>query len=176
VISLEFEEVIKSRRTIRKFTDEDVSDEIVRQIIEAGMLAPSAGNIQSWEFIIVRDQTTKYSLSQEALGQMHVLDSPVVVVVAANTKIAEKRYGSIGRDVYCFVSTGAAIQNMLLTAVSLGLGAAWVGSFKERSVQEILKLPAEIRPVGIITLGHPAEIPDIPKRRNYKEVVHNEKW
>ncbi len=77
---------------------------------------------------------------------------------------------------YCFLGTGAAIQNMLLTAVSLGLGAAWVGSFKEHSVQDILKLPAEIRPVGIITLGHPAETPDMPKRRGYKEIVHYEKW
>ncbi|MFX1519063.1 MAG: nitroreductase family protein [Promethearchaeota archaeon] len=173
---MDCEEIIKSRRTIRKFTEEDVSDETVRQIIEAGMLAPSAGNIQSWEFIIVRDKTTKYSLSQEALGQMHVLESPVVIVVAANTQIAEKRYGSRGRDVYCFVSTGAAIQNMLLMTVSLGLGAAWVGSFKERAVKEILKLPEDIRPVGIITIGHPAETPDMPKRRSYKEVVHNGKW
>jgi nitroreductase len=176
VISLDCEEVIKSRRTIRKFTEEDVSDESIRQIIEAGMLAPSAGNMQSWEFIIVRDKTTKYGISQEALGQMHVLESPVVIVVAANTKIAEKRYGSRGRDIYCFVSTGAAIQNMLLMAVSLGLGAAWVGSFKERAVQKILKLPVEIRPVGIITLGHPVETPEMPKRRSYKDVVHNEKW
>lgn len=176
VIVLSCEEVIKSRRTIRKFTEEDVSDETVRQIIEAGMLAPSAGNMQPHEFIIVRDKTTKYSLSHEALGQTHVLESPVVIVVAANTKIAEKRYGSRGRDVYCFVSTGAAIQNMLLMAVQLDLGAAWVGSFKERPVQEILKLPVEIRPVGLITLGHPAETPDMPKRRAYKEMVHNEKW
>ncbi len=176
MISLDGEEVIKSRRTIRKFTEEDVSDETVRKIIEAGMLAPSAGNMQSWEFIIVRDKTTKYSLSQEALGQPHVLESPVTIIVAANTKIAEKKYGSRGREVYCFVSAGAAIQNMLLMAVSLGLGAAWVGSFKERSVQEILKLPAEVRPVGIITLGHPADTPDMPKRRAYKEMVHNEKW
>jgi nitroreductase len=173
---MDFEEVLKSRRSIRKYTDEDVSEESVRQIIEAGMLAPSAGNMQSWEFIIVRDQTTKYSLSQESLGQKHVLDVPVVIVVVANTKIAEKRYGSRGRDVYCFLGTGAAIQNMLLTAASLGLGSSWVGSFKEHPVQDILKLPAEIRPVGIITLGHPAETPDIPKRRSYKEIVHNEKW
>jgi len=176
VILLDGEEVIKSRRTIRKFTEEDVSDETVRKIIEAGMLAPSAGNMQSWEFIIVRDKTTKYSLSQEALGQPHVLESPVTIIVATNTKIAEKKYGSRGREVYCFVSAGAAIQNMLLMAVSLGLGAAWVGSFKERSVQEILKLPTEIRPVGIIALGHPVETPDMPKRRAYKEMVHNEKW
>ncbi|MHA2061970.1 MAG: nitroreductase family protein, partial [Candidatus Sifarchaeia archaeon] len=168
---MDFEEVLKSRRSIRKYTDEDVSEESVRQIIEAGMLAPSAGNMQSWEFIIVRDQTTKYSLSQESLGQKHILDVPVVIVVVANTKIAEKRYGSRGRDVYCFLGTGAAIQNMLLTAASLGLGTSWVGSFKEHPVQDILNLPAEIRPVGVIALGHPAETPDIPKRRNYKEIV-----
>ncbi len=173
---MDFEEVIKSRRTIRKFTDEDVPDETVREIIETGMLAPSAGNTQSWEFIIVRDKATKHSLSQEALGQMHVFEAPVVIVVAANIKLAEKRYGARGRDAYCFLSAGAATMNMLLTAVSLGLGAAWVGSFKERPVQEILKLPDYIRPVGIIPLGHPAEIPEKPSRRGYKEVVHNEKW
>ncbi len=176
MISLEFQEVIKSRRTIRKFTDEDVSEEDIRKIIETGMLAPSAGNTQSWEFIIVRDKTTKHSLSQEALGQIHVFEAPVLIVVAANTKLAEKRYGSRGRDVYCFLSTGAATQNMLLMAVSMGLGASWVGAFKERPVQEILNLPEDIRPIGIITIGHPAETPEMPKRRSYKEVVHNEKW
>jgi len=173
---MDFEEVLKSRRSIRKYTDEDVSEESVRQIIEAGMLAPSAGNMQSWEFIIVRDQTTKYSLSQESLGQKHILDVPVVIVVVANTKIAEKRYGSRGQDLYCIQDTAAAIENILLIAVSKGLGTCWVGAFNEVLAKEILELPVGIRPVAIIPLGRTTETPQMPRRRSYKDVVYYEKW
>ena len=176
MISLEFEEVIKSRRTIRKFKDEDVSEEDVRKIIEAGILAPSAGNTQPTEYIIIRDMAKKHSISQEALGQVHIMEAPVVIAICANLSRTEKRYGSRGRDLYCIQDAAAAIENMLLTAVSLGLGACWVGAFKELPVKDILKLPDDVRLLAIIPIGHPAEAPDLPKRRSFKEVVHNEKW
>jgi nitroreductase len=176
VISLEFEEVIKSRRTIRKFKEEDVAEEDIRNLIEAGILAPSAGNTQPTEYIIIRDMATKHSISQEALGQTHIMEAPVLIAVCANISRSEKRYGSRGRELYCIQDSAAAIENILLTAESLGLGAAWIGAFKERPVKDVLKIPDDVRLLAIIPVGHPAEIPDVPKRRSFKEIVHNEKW
>ena len=119
---------------------------------------------------------TKHNISQEALGQIHIMEAPVVIAVCANIPRSEKRYGSRGRELYCIQDSAASIENMLLTAVSLGLGAAWVGAFKERPVKDILKIPDDVHLLAIIPVGHPAEAPDVPKRRSFKEVIHNEKW
>ncbi|MFX1519064.1 MAG: nitroreductase family protein [Promethearchaeota archaeon] len=173
---MDIEEAINRRRSIRSFTGDDVSEETLRQIIEAGILAPSAGNCQPWEFIIVRDKATKQKLAEVALGQRFVSQAPVVIVVCANIKRSTNRYGSRGQELYCVQDTAAAIENMLLMAVSKGLGTCWVGAFNEVLAKDVLVLPVGIRPVAIIPLGHPAETLQMPRRRNYKDVVHNEKW
>jgi nitroreductase len=173
---LDVQEAILRRRSIRSFTNEDISNEDVRQIIEAGTFAPSAGNCQPWEFLIVRDMKAKQKLARAALGQNFVSQAPVVIVVCANIPRSEKRYGSRGQELYSIQDTAAAIENMLLLAVSKGLGTCWVGAFNEVLAKESLNLPVGIRPVAIIPLGKPAETPRMPSRRNYKDVVHHEKW
>ncbi len=173
---LDVQEAILRRRSIRSFTDEDISDEDVRQIIEAGTFAPSAGNCQPWEFLIVRDRITKQKLAEAALGQRFVSQAPVVIVVCANIKRSTSRYGSRGQELYCIQDTAAAIENMLLMAVSKGLGTCWVGAFNEVLAKEALELPVGIRPVAIIPLGNPAETPRMPRRRSYEDVVHHKKW
>ncbi len=173
---MEIQEAISKRRSIRSFRDEGVSEDAVRQIIEAGILAPSAGNCQPWEFVVIRDKMTKQKLAQAALGQRFVSQVPVVIVVCANIKRSASRYGSRGQELYCIQDTAAAIENMLLMAVSKGLGTCWVGAFNEVLAKEALELPVGIRPVAIIPLGHPAETPQMPKRRIYRDVVHHEKW
>ena len=173
---LDIQDAILKRRSIRSFTEEDVPEDTVRQIIEAGTLAPSAGNCQPWEFIIIRDKMTKQKLAQAALGQNFVYQAPVVLVVCANIKRSANRYGSRGQELYCIQDTAAAIENMLLMAVSKGLGTCWVGAFNEVLAKEVLELPVGIRPVAIIPLGHPAKSPQMPRRRSFKDVIHQEKW
>jgi nitroreductase len=173
---LEIQEAIRKRRSIRAFTGEDVSEEAIQQIIEAGTLAPSAGNCQPWEFIIIRNKLTKQKLAQAALGQMFIVQAPIVIVVCANINRSANRYGSRGRELYAVQDTAAAIENMLLMAVSKGLGTCWIGAFNEVLAKEVLELPVGIRPVAIIPLGNPAETPQMPRRRSYKDVVHQEKW
>ncbi|MCK5587893.1 MAG: nitroreductase family protein, partial [Candidatus Lokiarchaeota archaeon] len=111
---MEIQEAISKRRSIRSFRDEGVSEDAVRQIIEAGILAPSAGNCQPWEFVVIRDKMTKQKLAQAALGQRFVSQVPVVIVVCANIKRSASRYGSRGQELYCIQDTAAAIENMLL--------------------------------------------------------------
>ena len=167
-------EAIKGRRSIRAFKSNDVSPEIVEKLLEAASWAPSAGNIQPWEFIVVRKPETKKALAEAALDQTFIEEAPVVIVVCANKNSSSQGYGIRGRTLYCLQDTAASIQNILLTAYSLGLGTCWVGAFKEDEAREILKVPQGVRPVAMIPVGYPAEAPLQRNRRLTSQIVHYE--
>ncbi|MGB9740273.1 MAG: nitroreductase family protein [Candidatus Bathyarchaeia archaeon] len=167
-------EAIKGRRSVRAFKSEDVPEETVNRLIEAACWAPSAGNIQPWEFIIVRKVEIKRKLVDAALGQSFIAEAPVVIVVCANEERSARGYGSRGKTLYCIQDTAAAIQNIHLAAYAFGLGTCWVGAFKEEQVREVLKIPQGIRPVAIIPVGYPNESPQPPRRRPPQQLVHYE--
>jgi len=167
-------EAIKGRRSIRAFKNQDVPAETVEELIDAARWAPSAGNIQPWEFIIVRKPRIKRRLVEAALGQMFIEEAPVVIVVCANEERSSQGYGVRGETLYCLQDTAAAIQNIHLTAYSLGLGTCWVGAFREEETRKILKIPHGVRPVAIIPVGYPAESPSPRRRRPISQMVHYE--
>lgn len=167
-------EAIKGRRSIRAFKRVDVKQKIVEKLIDAATYAPSAGNIQPWEFIIVRNPEIKRRLAEAALDQKFIGEAPVVIVVCANENRSSQGYGVRGKTLYCLQDTAATVQNILLTAYSLGLGTCWIGAFKEDRAREILKIPAGIRPVAMIPVGYPAEIPSRRNRRSINQIVHYE--
>jgi len=167
-------EAIRGRRSIRAFKSDDVSPEIVEKLLDAASWAPSAGNIQPWEFIVVRKPEIKRALAEAALDQTFIEEAPVVIVVCANKNRSSQRYGIRGKTLYCLQDTAASIQNILLTAYSLGLGTCWVGAFREEKAREILKIPQGIRPVAIIPVGYPAETPPPRNRRPISQIVHYE--
>ena len=167
-------EAIKGRRSIRAFKNQDVPAETVEKLIDAAQWAPSAGNIQPWEFIIVRKPEIKRRLVDVALGQMFIEEAPVVIVVCANEERSSQGYGERGKTLYCIQDTAAAIQNIHLTAYSLGLGTCWVGAFREEKTREILKIPRGIRPVAMIPVGYPAEVPTARSRKPISQIVHYE--
>jgi nitroreductase len=167
-------EAINGRRSVRAFKSDNIPSEIIEKLIDAAKWAPSAGNIQSWEFVIVRESGIKRSLAEAALHQSFIEEAPVVVVVCANENRSLQGYGDRGRDLYCIQDTAAAAQNLLLYAYSVGLGTCWVGAFKEDEARKILKIPDGIRPVAIIPVGHPAEVPQQRSRRPMNLFVHYE--
>ena len=169
-------EAIKSRRSVRAFTQEDVSKEEVEKLIDAARWAPSAGNIQPWEFIVVRKPEIKRKLSSAALHQTFIEEAPVVIVVCANQIRSGRGYGARGVHLYCLQDTAAATQNMLLAACALGLATCWVGAFKEEEAKKALNLPKGVRPVAIIPVGHPAKKPMARSRRPISEIVHYETY
>ncbi|MBS7625086.1 MAG: nitroreductase family protein [Candidatus Bathyarchaeia archaeon] len=169
-------EVFKLRRSIRAFTREEVTDEEIEKILEAARWAPSAGNIQPWEFIIVRRPDIKREIARAALNQTFIEEAPVVIVVCADEFRSSRVYGSRGANLYCIQDTAAAIENILLAACALGLGACWVGAFYEEEVRQILKIPKGLRPVAIVPIGHPAERPPPPYKRPLKEIIHYESF
>jgi nitroreductase len=167
-------EAVKGRRSIRAFKNQDVPSEIVEKLIDAARWAPSAGNIQPWEFIIVRKPRIKRRLVEAALDQVFIEEAPVVIVVCANEVRSSQGYGVRGEILYCVQDTAAAIQNIHLTAYSLGLGTCWVGAFREEETRKILKISRGIMPVAIIPVGYPAEVPTVPSRKPIGQMVHYE--
>jgi len=167
-------EAIRNRRSVRAFTSETVSEEEVKRLVDAGRWAPSAGNIQPWEFIIVRDAKIKRRLVIAALDQTFIEEAPVVIVVCADERQSSMGYGSRGLTLYCLQDTAAAIQNMLLAAYTLGLGTCWIGAFHEEEARKTLRIPSGVRPIAIIPVGHPAEKPSAPPKRSIREITHYE--
>jgi len=167
-------EAVKLRRSVRAFTGEEVSNEAVEKLLEAARWAPSAGNIQPWIFVVVRKPEIKRKLAEAALNQHFIEEAPVVIVVCADENKSGRGYGSRGVNLYCIQDTAAATENMLLSACALGLGACWVGAFREDKVKAILNTPRGVRPVAIVPIGHPAEKPYPRYKRPLKEIVYRE--
>jgi nitroreductase len=168
---MDFWETVAARHSVRRFTAEPVTDEQVQRLLETAVLAPSAGNRQPWHFVVVRDKTTREALAAAAYGQGFVAQAPVVIAVCAEPEQSAARYGDRGTHLYCLQDTAAAATYILLGAAALGLGTCWVGAFDEEYAAEVLNLPARLRPVALIPVGHPVKQPRRPARRPLAEVV-----
>jgi len=164
--SLDIFEVIKTRRSIRKFTNEDVQDHIIEKIIEAGTWAPSGLNNQPWRFAIIRDQGLKEEISKLTHYSRIIKEANVLIGVFLDNSSSYDRT----KDVQAI---GACIQNMLLYIHSLGLGAVWLGEIlkNRKRVLELLKGPPEYELMAIIALGYPATKGGKPGRKGLNEVV-----
>jgi len=169
-------EMIRERRSIRVFSDKNIPEGGVELLVEAACWAPSAGNRQPWEFVIVRDEENKRRLAEAAYGQYFIAEAPVVFVICADPRRSASRYGRRGSELYCLQDTAAAVQNLLLTAKANGLGSCWIGAFDEGRVAEAVGSPKGVRPVAIVPVGYPAESPPPRPRRRLSEVIHRERF
>lgn len=167
-------DAILKRRSIRNFKKQALPQATVEKLLEAARQAPSAGNVQPWEFVVASTQETKMDISQAAFGQKHLQEAAIVIVVCADEKRAEESYGDRGKTLYCIQDTAAAIQNILLTACSYGLGSCWIGAFKEDQLKKVINAPKGMRPVALIPVGYPDEAPQVRQRRPLAEMMHKE--
>ncbi len=150
-------EALEKRRSVRDFdTSREVDPEVVEELLRCACLAPSAGNVQPWRFLVVRDRRVREALARAALGQDFVARAPVVIVVCADLKAHSAAYGRRGVELYSIQDTAAAVENLLLAATSLGLGSCWVGAFREGEAAIALGLEEGLRPLALLPLGYPA--------------------
>lgn len=163
---------IFTRRSIRKYTGEPVSEDYLKLILRAGFAAPSAHNKQPWHFIVIRDKNTL-----EAIAQAHpyakMLPQAGCGIVVCGDRHKEENLSYLAED------CSAAIQNMLLAAHGLGLGAVWCGLYPVSERTEMLgnlfRLPEHIVPIGLVVTGHKNE--ERPAENRYDDnKVHLEKW
>jgi nitroreductase len=161
-------EIIMKRRSIRRFKDSPVEDEKIKKILDVAIWAPSAGNMQPWVFIAVRNRKNIEKIKAMSPG---MFDLPAaIIVVCRDMNIARKA----GNESLSLFDIAMASQNMLLMACELGLGACPVKSFNQKAVQVLLDLPEYIVPELLITLGYSDDMPLPPKRR--EEVVFFERY
>lgn len=160
---MELFEAIRTRRSIRRFESRPVARETVERLIEAAIWAPTACNQQLWRFVCVDDPALLDRLVAEAGSSTLVRRAPLAIVVT---------YQDNGtREIH--QNGSAAIQNILLAARGLGLGALWLNSYgNETRIKEMLGLPRDRKIVSFVLVGHPASTPPPPKRRPVEQVMH----
>ena len=171
---MEIYDAITGRRSVRRYKRKPIKTDDLWMILNAARWAPSAGNLQPWVFVVVTDPERKRKLAEAAGFQMWIAGAPVVIVAGANVWATKRVYGERGEKLYCIQDVAAAIQNMLLTAYSLGLSTCWVGAFHDEAVAKIVRFPDHVKPMAIIPLGYGAEKPRPPHRKKLDEIAfHN---
>jgi nitroreductase len=198
---LEVMAAIRSRRSIRRYDNRPVPQEVIDELLEAARLAPSTSNLQTWKFKVITDEGIKRSLREAAFNQSFVENAPVVIVACADfnafgdraTRTLEllrtravrvslpmllrtlrsgKAEDSEERNLTgAIINVSIAVENMVLAATSLGLGTCWVRAFQAERVSEILSLPPEYPPLFLLPLGYPAEDPEARSRRPLDEIL-----
>lgn len=161
-------ELIKTRRSVRKFTPEKVSEDEIGKLIEAGRWAPSSGNRQPWKFIIVTNRAKIQELSSVLTTGRFISEAPLAIAVVVDPT-ASRRYLEDG---------AAAIQNILLEAHAIGLGACWIGCYdapQEDPARNLLNIPGSERLQAIIAVGHPVETQE-KTRKHIDEIVFHESF
>ncbi|MFW6189305.1 MAG: nitroreductase family protein [Planctomycetota bacterium] len=165
-------QMLMTRRSIRSYTDEDVSEQAVEKLLRAAMAAPSAGNEQPWHFVVIRDDETMRRIMDVHEYSSMLEQAPVCIAVLGELAL-ERHAGFWVQD------CAAATQNLLLAANALGLGAVWLGVHpvkqRETGMAEILELPEGVVCFALAAVGHPAEQKP-PAERYDPDRVHNEKW
>ncbi len=174
-------EIIKGRRSIRKYEDRPVPDELLSTILEAIKWAPSWTNCQCWEIIVVKNRVAKEKL-QATLpekgnpAKKAMVEAPVVLAVCAKTKtsgyykgLETTKFGD-----WFMYDLGIATQNLCLAAHALGLGTVIVGLFDHEGAKQVLNVPKAYELVTMIPLGYPAKTGKAPKRRDIKDFTHHD--
>ncbi|MCX8065133.1 MAG: nitroreductase family protein [Candidatus Hydrogenedentes bacterium] len=174
--------IIKERRTIRKFQNKPVSDELLNTVLEAGRWAQSWANTQCWEVIVVKDQAIKEALQKTVPegnpSYKAIVDAPIVLCLCAKKGLTGYYKGKVCTSFgdWLLFDIGIFAQNIALTAHSLGLGTVIVGLLNHDEARKIISLPNDYDLVVLMPLGFPAEEPYPPPRKELKSFVHYNKF
>ncbi|HOK55504.1 MAG TPA: nitroreductase family protein [Armatimonadota bacterium] len=159
-------ECLKTRRSVRSYTNQPVPREVIEDIVDAGRLAASAINIQPWQFIVVTDSRMRQKLADITDHGKFIADAPVCIVVFCE-------------DCKYYLEDGsAATQNILNAAKAHGLGSCWIAGDKKPyadQIRDLLGLPENYKLISLITIGHAASIPN-PEKKTLSSVMHWERF
>lgn len=173
---MDFETVIKTRRSVRLYSSKDLSQETIAKVLDAARVAPSGNNLQPWKFIVVRDTGKKEKIAQACYGQNFVSRAPVVIVACG---IPYPNRYEPRKELSYLVDVVIAIDHLILACRNEGLGACWVGAFHAEPIKETLGIPEHIEVVMVIPVGYPGgqdSFKGVYGRKTLKEIVDYEKW
>ncbi len=174
---MEVWDAIRGRRSIRKYKSRPIEDELIKKILEAGRWAPSGSNMQMWgtrKFIVVKDKKTLDMIRKVSPGYLGA--TPLAVFVCSDRRIAYEKCGKLGRDYITIADCATAVENMLLMAYSLGLGACTVKSFSTPAVKHILEIPEGVEPELMVVIGHPDKEPSPPPKIALEEITYLDRY
>lgn len=169
-MNMEKLDYILDRRSIRRYTDQKIDNEQIRSLLTAAMYAPSAVNMQPWHFVVI-DERSMMEMIMEIHPYARMLQTASHAVVVCGDEQLQHDDG------YWVVDCGAATQNLLLAAHSMGLGACWVGLHpreeRKSAFSRLLKLPSHVKPFALVALGYPEEQKPRPDRFHKEKIKHN---
>jgi len=171
---MEFFNVISTRRSIRTYQETAVEHDKLERILATLNMAPSAGDLQAYEIVVVQHAAAKHDLAAAAHGQGFLAQAPVVMVFFADPSRSAARYAVRGEKLFSIQDATIAASHAQLAATALGLGSCWVGAFDDRHVAEILDAPTRLHPVCMLAIGYAAERPVHTSRRPLSDLVHDE--
>ena len=160
-------EVVRRRRSIRRYKTTPVPEDVLSQILETARLAPSAGNRQPWHFVVVRDDETKQQLGISSWAA----EAPVVIVGCVDTTVRS--------EPLCIVDLSIAFEHIVLAAANCGLGTCWIGRYvagSDETIRRLLGIPKHVKAVAVSPLGYPDETPEPKVRKTLSEIVHYDRF
>lgn len=171
-----FRELIAARRSVRSYKGLPVEPEKLQAILDAAIAAPSAGDLQSFEVVIVEEGAGKSALAKAASGQGFLASAPLLLVFCADVERGRSQYGDRGAQLFALQDATIAATYAQLAAAAEGLGSCWVGAFDDARVREVLAIPDRLRPIAILAVGYPAELPEPRTRRNLNDLLRRERY
>ncbi len=173
-----FQQLVRHRRSIRRYLDQPVDRQKILTCIEAARLAPSADNVQPWRFLIIDEPDLKARLSKEIFSGIYTISkfaakAPVLILILAQLDILTNRIGKQIQNVqFYLVDIGIAGEHIVLQAEEFGLGSCWIGWFNSRKARKILKIPWKYKIVAMLAMGYYEKRPrKEKKRRNLEEIA-----
>ncbi|MEM3695109.1 MAG: nitroreductase family protein [Candidatus Bathyarchaeia archaeon] len=168
-------EAVQRRRSIRAYNSTPVPKDKLMKILEAARLAPSAGNVQPWHFVIVTNYEKRRRIAESGRFARFLAEAPIVIVGCGDDRASPRWH---------VVDVAIAMQNMVLTATSEGLGTCWIGDFNEETVKELLRIPENYRVIALLAVGYPRKKFDlqgkvlhlIRRRKKLKDIVSFEEF
>ena len=168
----DFFTTVRHRHSIRKYQpDMPIEPTKLHAILEMACAAPSAGDLQSYRIIVVRDLADRQALVHAAHQQTFIAEAPVCLVFCADPARSETAFGERGAKLYAMQDATIAAAYAQLAIVAAGMGSTWVGYFEEDRVCAALQLEPGLEPLALLSLGYPAELPGASSRRRLDEVV-----
>ena len=173
-----FQQLVKSRRSIRRYLDKPVEREKILTCIEAARMAPSADNVQPWRFLIIDEPELKMRFANEVFSGIYYISkfaarAPVLILILARLDIIANRIGKQIQNIhYYFIDIGIAGEHIVLQAEELGLGTCWIGWFNPRKARKFFKIPRKYKIVSLMAIGHYEKKPSKErKRKKLQEIV-----
>ncbi|MCK4921027.1 MAG: nitroreductase family protein [Bacteroidales bacterium] len=169
---MNFEEILISRRSIRRYTSEKIDSASIRNLIKAAMYAPSAVNKRPWHFIIVEDKGKMEEVMKIHANAKMLKEASHAILICGDENLQHD-------DGFWIADCGAATQNLLLAAHGKGIGSCWIGIYpreqRMKDISNLFNLPKHVKPFALVSLGYPAEDKRLPERFEEKK-IHSEVW